>query len=143
MKSFSQQQQEQMRKQQEQMRQQQDNLRRQQMQWDWQQRQQAKAKAQPVVRSQASQPDRFAQVAPGASNSGYQYPAAEPAPRRFLGCVSLVVGLGITGSLGFLAGNFVVEATFNEAAAWAAAGIIWLFGLIVTISISRKIWHRD
>ncbi|MCJ7552164.1 MAG: hypothetical protein MUQ30_21040, partial [Anaerolineae bacterium] len=76
---------------------------------------------------------------PGAPTSPALPVAAEPKPRRLRGAVVLMVGLAATAAAGLGAGNIAFEVLdVDDAGAWVVASAVWLVGLILSVSASRK-----
>lgn len=90
-------------------------------------------------------------LARGATSPQAKPKASTPTkakPRRLLGVVILLVGLGITFAAGMGAGSASYEVlqeidyTIADPGSLILAGAVWLTGLILTLIVTRKVWRR-
>ncbi len=67
-------------------------------------------------------------------------PPSTPKPRRFWGCVIMVIGVVITIAFGLLVGNIAFEVfDLGDTETWIVAIIAWIVGVILTRGLARKV----
>jgi hypothetical protein len=61
-------------------------------------------------------------------------------PRRFWGCLVMIIGVILTIGFGLLVGNIAFEIfNFGDTETWIIAIIAWIIGIIVTRALASKV----